>query len=312
MLEQAGAIALVFAGVFVASLVALQATAKAGQAKRRVARLPGRGRSHRPAANTPSIASQLLAAVVPITSHVLQNSKLRDMIIDRKNLSAAGLRDNRQVIAYASIRLLLMTGAFGFAFTFFYSSSTIAETTAQALAYALGCAVGAFLLPSMALDRMVKARKKSIQLALPDTLDLMVICAEAGLSLDAALTRVAKEIHTNSRAMAEELQITCAELGFLPDRKQALLNFAERVAVPSIRGVINTLIQSEKYGTPISQSLRVLSAEFRDARMIAAEEKAARLPAILTVPMILFILPTLFVVLAGPAVIEVYDNMAGQ
>jgi len=312
MLEQFAPVAVIFGGVFVASLLILQATAKAGQTRRRVARLPGRGRANRARPEAPSVISQLLAAVVPITNHLLRNSKLRDLIIDRKNLSAAGLRDSRQVIAYASIRLLLMTVAFGVAFAFFYSSSNIASTPAQALAYALGCAVGAFLLPSMALDRMVKARKKSMQLALPDTLDLMVICAEAGLSLDAALTRVAGEIHTNSRAMAEELQITCAELGFLPDRKQALLNFAERVAVPSIRGVVNTLIQSEKYGTPISQSLRVLSAEFRDTRMLAAEEKAARLPAILTVPMILFILPTLFVVLAGPAVIEVYDNMAGQ
>jgi tight adherence protein C len=140
-------------------------------------------------------------------------------------------------------------------------------------------------------------------------LDLLVICAEAGLSLDAALNRVADEMTASAPALADELALTSVELNFLPERRMALDNFARRADLPAIRGVVNTLIQTEKYGTPLSQSLRVLSAEFREQRMLRAEEKAARLPATLTVPMILFILPTLFIVLVGPAMIDVYDKM---
>ncbi len=110
--------------------------------------------------------------------------------------------------------------------------------------------------------------------------------------------------------MSEELALTAVELNFLPQRRTALSNLAKRVSLQAIKGVVNTLIQTEKYGTPLSQSLRVLSAEFREARMLRAEEKAARLPATLTVPMIIFILPTLFVVLAGPAVLSVMDNLS--
>ena len=109
--------------------------------------------------------------------------------------------------------------------------------------------------------------------------------------------------------LADELALTAVELNFLPERRQALANLAKRVDLPAARGVVNTLIQTEKYGTPLAQSLRVLSAEFREQRMLRAEEKAARLPATMTVPMILFILPTLFIVLVGPAMIDVYDNM---
>ena len=136
-----------------------------------------------------------------------------------------------------------------------------------------------------------------------------MICAESGLSLDVALERVANEIGGANTELAEELSLTSIELGFLPDRRQALLNLNRRTNLPAIRGVVNTLLQTEKYGTPLSQSLRVLANEFRDQRLLRAEEKAARLPATLTVPMILFILPVLFIVLVGPAIINVMDNI---
>ena len=145
---------------------------------------------------------------------------------------------------------------------------------------------------------------------MPDGLDLLVICAESGLSHDASLDRVANEIGGASPALAEELSLTSIELGFLPDAARPC-SFNRRTNLPSIRGVANTLIQTEKYGTPLSQSLRVLANEFRDQRLLKAEEKAARLPATLTVPMILFILPVLFIVLIGPAVIKVMDTIAG-
>ncbi len=166
-----------------------------------------------------------------------------------------------------------------------------------------------FVAPDIFIANLASKRRQALQKALPDGLDPLVICAEAGLSLDAALNRVAEEIGTSSPELADELALTAVELNFLPERRQALVNFGKRCDLPAVRGVVNTLVQTEKYGTPLSQSLRVLSAEFREQRMLKAEEKAARLPATLTVPMILFILPTLFIVLVGPAMIDVYDKL---
>ena len=167
-----------------------------------------------------------------------------------------------------------------------------------------------FYAPTMYLRNAAAKRAKQLQLSLPDGLDLMVICAEAGLSLDASLIRVSRELGNGSPELAEELAITAAELTFLPDRRMAFDNLNTRTNSEGIRAVVNTLQQTAKFGTPLAQSLRVLAAEMRTARMTRAEEKAARLPALLTVPMILFILPTLFIVLLGPAGIGIIDTFA--
>lgn len=167
-----------------------------------------------------------------------------------------------------------------------------------------------FYLPKIYLTNAAAKRAKKLQLALPDGLDLMVICAEAGLSLDSTLMRVSRELANNSPELAEELAITAAELTFLPDRRLAFDNLNNRTGSEAIRAVVNTLLQTAKFGTPLAQSLRVLSNESRAARMTRAEEKAARLPAMLTVPMIVFILPTLFIVLLGPAAINIVDTLA--
>jgi tight adherence protein C len=167
-----------------------------------------------------------------------------------------------------------------------------------------------FYVPKIYLRNAAAKRAKSIQLALPDGLDLMVICAEAGLSLDAALVRVARELGNGAPELGEELAITAAELTFLPDRRLAFDNLNARTNSDGIRAVVNTLQQTAKFGTPLAQSLRVLATEMRAARITRAEEKAARLPALLTVPMILFILPTLFIVLLGPAAIGIIDTFA--
>lgn len=172
------------------------------------------------------------------------------------------------------------------------------------LVTAAGIGAGAYL-PNLILKNTTDRRRQKIQKALPDALDLFVICAEAGLSLDAAVTRVGREIGGSAPEMADELGLTAIELGFLPDRRDALHNLARRVGTADVRGLVNTLVQTEKYGTPLAHSLRVLAVEFRDTRMMKAEEKAARLPATLTVPMIMFILPPLFVVLIGPALLRV-------
>jgi tight adherence protein C len=162
-----------------------------------------------------------------------------------------------------------------------------------------------FYAPTMYLRNAAAKRAKKLQRSLPDGLDLMVICAEAGLSLDASMTRVGREIAGTSAVLAEELSLTAIELGFLPNRHTALNNLTNRTNMAKLRALVNSLIQTERYGTPLANALRVLSAEFRDERMLKAEEKAAALPAKMTVPMIVFILPALFIVLGGPAIIQV-------
>jgi tight adherence protein C len=152
-------------------------------------------------------------------------------------------------------------------------------------------------------SRRIQAMRK----ALPDAIDLMVICAEAGLGMDAAFNRVSREMGKSSPEITDEFGLTSIELSFLPERRQALENLAERSGMAEVRAIVNTLMQTEKYGTPLANSLRVLSAEFRNERLMKAEEKAARLPAILTVPMILFILPPLFIILLGPAIFRIID-----
>ncbi len=177
----------------------------------------------------------------------------------------------------------------------------------------LGIDMGAVLIgwigPDVFIKNAVQKRAKKLRLALPDAIDLMVICAEAGLSLDAMLKRVSEEFHRSCPELADELALTSLELGFLPDRRQALVNLSNRSPLPGLRAVVNSLIQADRFGTPLAQSLRVLAAEFREERMLKAEEKAARLPALLTVPMIVFILPPLFVVLLGPAILRTMDAL---
>ena len=165
--------------------------------------------------------------------------------------------------------------------------------------------------PDIVVKNAIDKRKNVLRLGLPDALDLMVICAEAGLSLDSSLKRVAKEMALSCAEIADEFGLASVEIGFLPDRVMALRNLVKRTALPGIRGLVNTLIQSERYGTPLAQSLRVLSAEYRNERLMKAEEKAARLPAIMTVPMILFVLPPLFVVLIGPGALKIIDSLKG-
>jgi tight adherence protein C len=168
--------------------------------------------------------------------------------------------------------------------------------------------VGSYKAPDLWLKNKVTKRSHAIRKGLPDALDLLVICAEAGLTVDAAFNRVAKELGKAYPELGDEFGLTAIELGFLNERRQAFENLANRVDLEAVRGVVTTMIQTEKYGTPLASALRVLSAEFRHQRMMRAEEKAARLPAIMTVPLILFILPTLFVVILGPASCSINDS----
>src|SRR5580700_977758 len=164
-------------------------------------------------------------------------------------------------------------------------------------------------LPNLFLRNKITRRQASINRAFPDALDLMLICVESGMSLEATFKRVSEEIGTQSVELAEELTLSTAELSYLPDRRQTFENLAKRVPLDGVKSLCLALQQSERFGTPVAQTLRVIAQENRDQRMTAAEKKAAALPPQLTVPMILFFLPVLFVVILGPAVIKVMEQM---
>ena len=226
-------------------------------------------------------------------------------------LAQAGYRSKDALVIYLFAKLALPFVLGGIAVVLVYFSGIWALSGTIKLLIALASVIAGAYAPEVFVANARQKRQHAMQKGLPDALDLLVICTEAGLALDAALTRVARETGPACPELAEELGICAVELGFLPERRLALENLAKRTALASIRGVVNTLQQTEKYGTPLSVSLRVLSTEFRSDRMMRAEEKAARLPATLTVPLILFILPSLFVVLLGPAVIGAIDGLRG-
>ena len=173
------------------------------------------------------------------------------------------------------------------------------------LGICIGAAYLGMHLPIMFLKNRITRRQTSIKRAFPDTLDLLLICVESGMSIEAALRRVSDEVGSQSVALAEELTLTTAELSYLPDRRQAYENLAKRTDLDGVKSVCMALQQAERYGTPLSQMLRVMAQENRDMRMSEAEKKAAGLPPKLTVPMIVFFLPVLFVVILGPAAIKV-------
>ena len=167
-----------------------------------------------------------------------------------------------------------------------------------------------YRLPDLYLDNRITKRAAVLRRGLPDALDLLVICAEAGLTIDAALGRIARELERAFPELAGEFGLTAVELSFLSERRQAFENLAYRVNMDSMKGVVTTMIQTERYGTPLASALRILAADFRNERMMRAEETAARLPAIMTLPLVMFILPVLFIVIMGPAACTIADAFA--
>jgi len=223
-------------------------------------------------------------------------------------LTQAGYRTSDAIVVFqiAKLTMPLLMGLVGL--ILFYGLGTLPNQKDFHPLFAIGMVFLGLKVPDIIVSNAKQKRTEALRKGLPDALDLLVVCAEAGLTLDSALNRVAKELGPAYPELSDEFSLTSIELGFLPERRQALMNLAERVDLPALRGVVTTLVQSERYGTPLATSLRVLSAEFRNERLMLAEEKAARLPAILTMPLILFILPTLFVVLMGPAACKVADD----
>ncbi|MFQ5534738.1 MAG: type II secretion system F family protein [Sphingomonadales bacterium] len=225
-------------------------------------------------------------------------------------LAQAGWRSKDMVVVFMFFKLVSPVAAGVIAVVLLYGLGLTGMEPMVRLLSASGATIFAMLAPDMLVKNKIIKRQDAIRKAMPDALDLLVICAEAGLTLDAALHRVAREMGGSFPEIGDEFGLTAIELGFLPERRQALDNLAKRVSVPSVRSVVATLGQTERYGTPLAQSLRILANEFRNERLLKAEEKAARLPAILTLPLILFILPSLFIVLIGPAVLDVMDQFS--
>lgn len=247
-----------------------------------------------------------------IATGVVERLRLMQSSHARKTaekLMQAGWRGKDAMVLYLFLKFALPM-AFGvLAVMFLYVLPVMDLPDMTRLAIALVAVfVGAYL-PDIFTANTISRRRQKITKAMPDGLDLMVICAEAGLSLDAALERVGRELRQSWPEFADEIGLTSIELGFLPDRGQALQNLAKRVQISGMRGLVNTFAQTERYGTPLAQALRVLSAEMRQIRLMKAEEKAARLPAVLTVPMIIFIMPALFVVLIGPGALSTIDAL---
>lgn len=238
---------------------------------------------------------------------VLQDDQLK---VAQQKLMQAGIRKKEWAPAVIFGRLVLPIVIGGPVLYLVYGTEMFADWS-PLKAYGLVAVtfIVAYKAPDLYLKNKIDKRSAAIRKGLPDALDLLVICAEAGLTVDAAFHRVAKELGKAYPELGEEFSLTAIELGFLTDRRQAFENLAMRIDLEAVRGVVTTMIQTEKYGTPLASALRVLSAEFRNERMMRAEEKAARLPAIMTVPLILFILPVLFIVILGPAACSINDAL---
>ena len=240
---------------------------------------------------------------------IVERLDLRKALADDKtmnNLRSAGFRTQNALNVFLFARLVLPFVGLAAGFVYVFVLDNLAEkTTMVRVAAVLMAGYAGFYAPNFYVSNLSQKRKQSVQRAWPDALDLMLICVESGMSIEAAFRKVSEEIGSQSPPLAEELVLTNAELSFLPERRQAYENLAKRTQLESIASAAQALIQAERYGTPVANALRVLSSESRDMRMTEAEKKAHALPPKLTVPMILFFLPVLFAVILGPAGIQI-------
>ena len=224
----------------------------------------------------------------------------------RQSLRRAGLRSKKYVYVFAIFRSALPIAFFIAAYAYFYIFSDFGLSNLAYFTFALAAAGFGFYLPNIYVHNLVTKRQDEIRRSFPDALDLLLICIEAGQSVEVAFNRVSNEFATESPALSEEFNVTTAELSYLQDRRKAFENMSDRIGLTSVRAVCGGLIQSEVYGTSLGQVLRTMAQESRDDRLNAAEKKAAALPPKLTVPMILFFLPGLFIIILGPAAVSYF------
>ncbi|MBU0799377.1 MAG: type II secretion system F family protein [Alphaproteobacteria bacterium] len=224
--------------------------------------------------------------------------KIRDRMLQ------AGIRNPTAPIKFIIARFLIPLGLTAFAMLII-SSSDKEVSSSVTMMILLGCMVAGYALPGILLKNTAQKRMQDVNLAFPDALDMMLICVQGGIGLEQTVARIADEISEHSPTLAEELGILSAEMAMLNDRRTALQDFARRMGSGAAKSFATALIQAEQYGTSVSQAMRVMADEMRDQRMALAEQKAASLPPKLTVPMILFFLPVLFVIILGPAIIQI-------
>ncbi len=232
-------------------------------------------------------------------------AKMLESPDSKDKLARAGYRGQAPLIAFMFFRFVMPFVVFILALIYMYVISHHNVSGTGKFLISFGAGLVGYYLPDVFLSNIIQRRQESIMRAFPDALDLMLICVESGMSIEATFTRVASEIGMQSPELAEELALTTAELSYLPDRALAFDNLARRCGHPGVKSVATALNQAEHYGTPMGQALRVTAQENRELRMSNAEKKAAALPAKLTVPMILFFLPCLFVVIMGPAIMKI-------
>jgi tight adherence protein C len=254
------------------------------------------GRAGKAAANTSLVRVQTVGAA---------DRDRREIV---RQMARLGIPEARALSAYLGLRLILvLVLGMSFLLVMPYFSAFAASPLLNGLV-AVAAGIMGWFIPAIMLGMFVKEHIDMVVSGLPDALELLVICVEAGLSLEDSLSRIVKELRLSHPALADELALTSADLKILPSRDKAFENLASRVDVPSIRSVVTTLSQTMRYGTPLAQALRVVAAEMRNDSLIAMEGRANKLPALLTIPMMLFIMPTIFLIVGGPAALRVMDT----
>lgn len=249
-------------------------------------------------------AGKLRSAPQGFMQRIVDQLRLRERFDNdelRENLKRAGLRGQANIVTFMFFRVAAPVIIFFMALIYLFVFYDTGYPPLVNLCIALGAGFLGFYLPNMFITNRVQKRQQSIKQAFPDALDMLLICVQSGMSVEAAFGKVGQEIAGQSLELAEEMALTTAELSYLQDRRNAYDNLAKRTGLPGVKGVTTALVQAERYGTPVGQALRTMAKENREIRQSEAERKAAALPPKLTVPMIVFFLPVLFIVILGPA-----------
>ena len=262
-------------------------------------------RSEQALANKPSPKAASIGLMRTVADRL---NLLRGSAADQttRKLRLAGFLSRDATVVFVFVKLA-MPLVMGFLMIVLTSVTGILQVSDDLiLPVCIGGVLAGFVLPEAYVKNVAQKRREALNYLLPEGLDLLTICVEAGLSIDAAFRRVSREMQTTMPELATEFEVTAIELTYLPDRQQALENMTERSDSPAVAALVNALRQTEKYGTPLAGSLRILSQEFRQTRASKAEEKGARMPALMTVPLMVFILPTLITVLIAPAIMSAF------
>jgi tight adherence protein C len=236
-----------------------------------------------------------------------KGSQARERLEVARLLSRFGVPSEKAPLVLTGVRLVMIVVLAVLVFLGASHWSLTSHSRVLPLLLAVGAGIVGWFIPAIIIGRLIKTRTKAIVAGLPDSLELLVICVEAGLSFEDGIDRVAGVLNKSQPALAEELAMTAADLKILPSRDEALAGLAERIDTPSVRSVVTTLSQTLRYGTPLAQGLRVVAGELRNDTLMRLEERANQLPSLMTIPMMLFIMPTIFMIVAGPAVLRVID-----